>query len=340
MFKRRTLFVIGAGASREAGLPCGDDLALQISGKLDVRYDDRGALSGSGDRALFDAVLRIVGTDRQSQLLEASWLIRDGIHLSHSVDDFLDRHRDNQDLVLLGKAAIAKCILDAERESTLWYDDSNEYNTIDYRNLHATWYAKFMKVLSKNVHRDNVSEIFDNVAFVVFNYDRCLEHFLSHALERLYGIDAAQAKVICDDATIIHPYGSVAPLRRGSGGGVLFGANRVNAAELAANIRTYTEQVLEADTLNGIRNEVARAQAIIFLGCAFHDPNMLMLTPAEPVKSVPVFASGYGISDDDKDHVAAAIGALFKGGRTESIRQRTNMKCADLFDSFSRTIAG
>jgi hypothetical protein len=27
-----------------------------------------------------------------------------------------------------------------------------------------------------------VREIFDNVAFIVFNYDRCIEHFLFHAL--------------------------------------------------------------------------------------------------------------------------------------------------------------
>jgi hypothetical protein len=338
MFKRRTLFVLGAGASHEAGLPCGADLALKISDKLDIQINGSN-LAGNGDGSLFQHVAN-ARSNRTRQLLEAAALIRDGIHLSHSIDDFLDLHRENDDLIFLAKATITKCILEAERASSLWYDDSNSYNTINFRDLHSTWYAKFIKLLGKNVPRQNAVSIFENVSFIVFNYDRCLEHFLPHALERLYGLQPDQADSICADATIVHPYGLVAPLRRGSGRGIPFGGDKTNPANLAPNIRTYTEQVAAADTLAEMRQEVERAKCIIFLGCAFHEPNMRMLTTADRVRPVPVFASGLGISEDDADHVRAAVGSLFVDSESRTVRLRTNLKCSDVFDNFSRTLAG
>jgi hypothetical protein len=40
MLKESTVFVVGAGASSEFNLPIGTDLAIEISAKLDVRFDD------------------------------------------------------------------------------------------------------------------------------------------------------------------------------------------------------------------------------------------------------------------------------------------------------------
>jgi hypothetical protein len=39
MFTRRTLFVLGAGASFEADLPLGTGLAKAIRKKMDVRFE-------------------------------------------------------------------------------------------------------------------------------------------------------------------------------------------------------------------------------------------------------------------------------------------------------------
>ena len=39
MFKTRTLFIVGAGASFEAGLPLGRGLADKISGELGFTFD-------------------------------------------------------------------------------------------------------------------------------------------------------------------------------------------------------------------------------------------------------------------------------------------------------------
>jgi hypothetical protein len=44
MFKRRTLFVLGAGASAEVDFPLGSQLAKAIGNKLDIRFE--GGTSG------------------------------------------------------------------------------------------------------------------------------------------------------------------------------------------------------------------------------------------------------------------------------------------------------
>jgi hypothetical protein len=39
MFNKRTLFVVGAGASKEVGLPTGTELMVRIATKLDLRFN-------------------------------------------------------------------------------------------------------------------------------------------------------------------------------------------------------------------------------------------------------------------------------------------------------------
>jgi hypothetical protein len=54
MFKRRTLFVLGAGASFEAGLPLGKALAGKIGKKMNVLFEGfNQPKSGDGDFQLF-----------------------------------------------------------------------------------------------------------------------------------------------------------------------------------------------------------------------------------------------------------------------------------------------
>jgi hypothetical protein len=334
MFKRRTVFILGAGASREANLPCGDDFVLKISSKLDMRIQ-HGKYAGGGDPALF-GLLYTTYKREMNQYLQTAWLIRDGIHLSPSIDNFLELHRDNHRMLHLAKATIVSCILDAERDSKLSYDDSNTGNSINFPDLHATWFAKFMKLLAKNVPRNVAATMFDNVSFIVFNYDRCLEHFLHHAVRRLYGFGHQEAASICAKVDVDHPYGLVAPLRIESGSGINFGQRDVNWIELADNIKTFTEQTVDGDMLESIRAKIQAAECLIFLGCAFHEPNMIMLNPGDVKRRPIIYGTGWGFSEDDVGNIQHQIVTTF---RPTNLYFR-NLKCADLFDNFSRSLAG
>jgi len=48
MFHRRTLFVLGAGASAEAEMPIGPKLAAAIGKKMDVRFEHFNKHVGDG----------------------------------------------------------------------------------------------------------------------------------------------------------------------------------------------------------------------------------------------------------------------------------------------------
>ena len=118
MFKRQTLFILGAGASEEVGLPLGAGLAERIRNKMDIRFEGDNRPVGAGDHDLFGRLTQSMQKEA-TEYQDAAWLIRDGISLSQSIDDFLDLHRTNKYVNLYGKAAIVKTVLEAERISKL-----------------------------------------------------------------------------------------------------------------------------------------------------------------------------------------------------------------------------
>ena len=124
MFKKRTLFIVGAGAGVEVGMPVGKALAENIATKLNVLYDDWGQKLVSGDEQLFSQIARRHQNEANTYQ-RAAWTIRDGILLINSIDDFLDTHAGNWRVQEIGKAAIVRSILEAERQSKLFVNGSS-----------------------------------------------------------------------------------------------------------------------------------------------------------------------------------------------------------------------
>jgi hypothetical protein len=246
MFKKKTLFVLGAGSSHEVNLPVGLGLAKTIGTKLDVRLSDFNKNVGDGDAYLLGQF--------QSQLpqqfndhLRAGWRIRDGLPTASSIDDFLDMHNHDEQMQLIGKAAIVKSILEAERDSHLFFDPNNSRNKLVLEKLEGSWFMKFIRVLGRGIPKSNAQQVFDNVSFVVFNYDRCVEFFLLQVLQVMYSIPLNEAASIVQDLSIVHPYGTIGDLPHlGNGNQVPFGGVEnydFNYIKLAQRIKTYTEQI-------------------------------------------------------------------------------------------------
>jgi hypothetical protein len=78
----------------------------------------------------------------------------------------------------------------------------------------------------------------------------------------------------------------------------------------------------------------------VFLGFAFHPEAMELLKPAEPLPNPsPVFATGLGMSNEDATLVGGQIGrVMFRGSGWPTVRN--DLTCAQLFDSYTRSIAG
>jgi hypothetical protein len=349
MFKRKTLFVVGAGASAEANLPVGSKLADTISNKLDVRLTDEMNNIGQGDMGLYYH-FRQTYPQHINEYQVAGWSIRDGIRLSHSIDDFLDLHSKNEQLIRIGKAAIVKSILEAERGSLLYYERNKGEHTFDLSQLQGTWFVKFMQMLGRGMPRENVRQIFGSVAFVIFNYDRCLEHFLLHALPTLYNISENDAYDIVGDLHIIHPYGSIGELDGPSNrGGLPFGGGggRLSAhyIHLSDQIKTYTEQITDETLLSQISEAVLRAECIVFLGFAYHDQNMRLLAPTKKMPHKFVFGTAWGMSDADTNVIKDQLSTLFTPNMTSTVKSERlkieyKLKCTDLFDYYAKSLPG
>jgi hypothetical protein len=335
MFTRKTLFVLGAGTSFEVGLPLGSDLASIIGQKMDVRFERAGLnQAGSGDFELYDFIkqsLRPKGNDYQ----RAAWVIRDGIGFAQSIDDFLDQHRANDHVNLYGKAAIVKAVLEAERSSKLYFD-INKGGAFRPSQFSETWFVKFMHTLGRGIPKENVREIFKNVSFIIFNYDRCVEFFLSNALQQLYNISESEASAIIDDLSITHPYGCIGDLRK-----VPFGSSRADYVQLAQGIKTYTEQVGGTQ----IAIEVANAGCIVFLGFAYHRQNMQLLQPSQPIPIVPIYGTAYNMSDSDVDVISHQLVTFFQSKSKDQhnenqIKIENRLTCAGLFNNYARSLSG
>lgn len=334
MLKRKTVFVVGAGASCEAGLPSGQELLMKIADSL--REGNRSGLPSS--YRLQQAIARYNsethGT-RWQEIFVACGTICDAAPLSLSIDNFLDAHRGNKAIEVCGKLAIAESILDAERNSKLFVKPQH-HSKSDHAHLVGTWYPKLFQLLSEGVDRDDLDDFFENVAFVIFNYDRCVEHFLCEALRTYYALSPEDAQHLVGRARFFHPYGTVGPLQWQDGMGISLGAevNGDKLLNISGGLRTFTERIEDEEALAAIKGATLEAEMVVFLGFAFHEQNMKLL---ELFDCRHVFATAYRMSDSDCGVVSDEIRALSRGPTDFTIEIRNDLTCVGLFEQYWRS---
>ena len=119
MFPRQTVFIVGAGASHDFGLPTGDELRDTLIGLL-ARHDEHFRFR---HRHLNDAVQSLTiksggqWTTHFQKYLDAASRIQLGLPLAISIDNYLHAHRDDEIVQSMGKIAITTAILEAERST-------------------------------------------------------------------------------------------------------------------------------------------------------------------------------------------------------------------------------
>lgn len=349
MFRKRTLFILGAGASREFDLPLGPVLGARIAETTDVRFErgSRDIVQTDGSD-LFAAVANNASKE-QNEYLKAFRHIQHGVQLAWSIDDFLDVHANDTRIQRVGKMAIVKCILQAEKDSKLYLDKSDIYNRLSIGKFESTWLVKLMRMLVRGLPSGRREEIFNDIAFIVFNYDRCLEHFLVHALQQFYSIDENEANSIFNKLTIIHPYGVAAPFKTTNGGqGLYFGAEGHGFTpkywELSEGVRTYTERITDEDELRKIHKQMELAERIVFLGFGFHDQNIELLRPPKGLGLKQIFATAKGMSASDVALVTAQLQHFYTTnmqmvvGAGGTITVRPDLTCSELFDAYNKSL--
>jgi hypothetical protein len=253
-----------------------------------------------------------------------------------SIDNFVDAHSTNQRIVICGKLGIAQAILEAERNSIFIHTDQGgqQHENFDHAKIAGTWYGRFFQLLAESVRNEDVTTLFDKVSFISFNYDRCIEHYLYRAVQNYYSIP--DVSTLMSKLKVYHPYGVVGPLpwqsspKNVSFGGLLLNANLL---DIATQIRTFSERVEGNDpTLVEIRREVQEAEQIVFLGFAFHELNMKLLTPDTSGRARRVFGTAKGISDTDvRTIIIPEISGILKKALHGSTHINNGLTCCELF---------
>ena len=348
MFNSKTLFIFGAGASKEAGLPTGNELTATIANMLDIKFDDDLTLI-SGDRVIYQALQRHVheadgqGGDIYSYQ-QAGWLISNAMPQASSIDSFIDAHQGDEKVTLCGKLAIVRSILEAERNSSLFFDDRQRDAKLSFANLQETWYERFFRLLVDGSPKGNVYNLFDNVSFIIFNYDRAVEHFLFNAVQNYYNIEPDEAADLLNRALrLFHPYGFVGHLPwQTDTDSIPFGSAIQGAGLLshAGIIMTYSERIEDETAITALHRLLIDAETIVFLGFAFHNQNMMLMKSSAPNNLERVFATAIGISSSDLDIVGQQITDVFgKNDDQFRIELRQGLSCYQLFDEYSRTLS-
>lgn len=342
MFRKKTVFVVGAGASKELGLPIGDELKQQISRKLNLLFDEFGRNLASGDRVIADAIrqkIRNDGSGDPNPYYAAGRQIASGMPQAISIDNYLHTHQSDDRIRLMGKIGILRSILEAERKSPIFCKE-NRYERIEFGSLQETWHTTFCKMATEDVDLDSVDGIFENVGFITFNYDRCIEHYLSHALVNYFGIDQTRSEQIVSATDIIHPYGQVGHLPWQNGlSRIDFGAELQQSSiiESSNQIRTFTERVEDEAMMSKMHQLIKDAEVIVFLGFSYGDMNMQLLRTRKNI-SGRVFGTSMGMSEPNTAISKRDIRVVVDGSVTDKNIQLASLTCNKLLNDYWKPI--
>ena len=341
----KTVYVVGAGASYEANLPTGNELKDEIASLLKIKFDFNTQVSGDYD--IQQALRHFTKEDTTLKLL-TNYLhecrhISANMPLAMSIDNFIDTEKENEKLALCGKLAIVKSILKAENSSLLHYDRFKN-KPFNFSSLANTWYLSFFRTLTENCNIKELSKRFSSITLIIFNYDRCVEHFLIFALMSYYRLNKNDAAEIINNLTIIHPYGTVGALKwqeQTSDTSVEFGGelNSSQLIEYAQRIRTFTEGA-HSEYIDPLRHNMQNTERLVFLGFAFHRLNMKLLGRGnmdryENPSNITCYATAYETSKSDQGSIRNSINYLYRNNIIINIENTT---CKQLFHDYSRSL--
>jgi hypothetical protein len=312
MISLPTVFIVGAGASAEFGLPTGGAIKEQIARSLNFRRDADGQFLGDSN------FHKLLGDRFQGNL---DLYTNGGIELSEtmepfeSIDEALQWFSSRPEVVTLGKACIVRHILAAERRSVLFHSTTPELTP--NKSYPEAWASHLLSMAIGSFKREETEAIFSRLKIINFNYDRTIEHFLFSTLVVQFRLAREEAQRAIANLKIIRPYGVVGPLSwqvANASVAVAFGADLARDHDrlfgLVNNIYTFTEQA-SGLVKSTIEEAINGAAVIVVLGFGFHQQNMLILRGAR-VNSRRIFATVCGIDKENHENLARNLSRTFQ----------------------------
>ncbi len=268
--------------------------------------------------------------------------INRAIDLAGSIDEFINRHHDDQHISEVGKLLIAYEISVAERESSLFQHPFEPFqSTLD--SVEDTWIYNFTQLLFDGVKNSDVEKIGKNITIICFNYDRCIEHFVTESILKTFrDVSRVQARRIVSEINIIHPYGSLGDLDLFEFGDQV---NSQNIRPLSENIFTWSE-ARNSSIENNVQRTITEASTLVFLGFAFAPQNMRLLTVEDAFTrerlDIETFATAFGYDPVIDKRLKYKIKQLYSDGiaayNSGPIQIQYMMKCAEFLRAHSMAL--
>jgi hypothetical protein len=344
MFEQKTVIVVGAGASHEVGLPTGNLLKENLCQLLNISFEN-GLSQKSGDPLIYEAFRMLNSKEPRAidKYIDSSRKIVKGLPQAISIDNYIDAHQNNTSLQECGKVGIVRAILQAEANSSL-HIDKFKNQELDFKKLQETWYHKLFLLMTEQCNIDKLEERLSKLEIIIFNYDRCVEHFLKLAIENFYHVDGDRASKILKNIKIYHPYGSVGNLpwqdRNDSieYGGVPTAESLVH---LATKIKTFTEKFdSDSEELTSIRKAISDAKILLFLGFAYHQQNLKLMLPIQKTdklySTIKIFGTAKNLSNSDCELIRMELQQF---GNSATISVRNDLTCTKIFDEYWRSLS-
>jgi hypothetical protein len=208
MLRSTTTVIVGAGASKEFGFPLGAELLDQVRKLLTFGHDEAGRFRGD-----YNFLQRLEQVVPQAELV-ARRIVGASAHAT-SIDGVLDRFSDDVKVNRVGKIAISKLILAAEAKSAMNLEPhrGDHRSTINFAKVGDNWLGRLLAIAQQRVRLNEPQRVFSNVSFVVFNYDRCLEHYLFHALKQAFMLSEDETANVMKGIKVFTPMASLADYR-------------------------------------------------------------------------------------------------------------------------------
>lgn len=336
------VFVIGAGASAEFGLPVGNALARSVSERTQYRNNEHSSSPHDKELNLAFQQFKSRNPSQYSDLNLRTESIRlsNGLALAPSIDNYLYSHRENEARVFLGKAAIVRELLQAERDSKLYFDYSKSGAGIDFWNIHETWLATLFRILMTFGDKHSLTTSLKNITFACFNYDRVIERFFFLAMQVYFDMSETESSVYCEEnLDIYHPYGRIGELRltnNSSGFGEQLDHDLLVGA--VSGLNTFGE-ASNRHIQALIRQKIFDADVLFFLGFSFLRINMDYLQPNTKSSFVRIICTSKGLSEDNLRFAHERLELDFVNQNLEANLSFEHSFCEKLISNYSSFIA-
>lgn len=291
MIKKKTVFILGAGASVPYGFPTGVQLKNSIQdinienamqkAYLDRKHHDHHPIW----RYVFDTFGRELVREFCTDLENSG---------RYSVDAFLEVRRK---YIRLGKALISRELIKYENDNSLYVRDGN-------------WYQYLYNILF--VDKSDLNNI---VSILTFNYDRSLERYMIKCIQSDYGKSIEEAAEMLGKIPIIHLHGSLGKLPELSDSPEIREYSTtltIESINVSSNsIKIISESDSKHDVLFKKAYELlAEARQVWFLGFGYHPTNLARLKIPEILhKGCKVF----GTTFEFRRGQVISTARLFKG---------------------------